>query len=277
MLLAVVLQLTAQETRALPPALGLANYAQTLEWLGAFAPALAGEVHDATAKPLTCSMLLDAPVRERQAQVVSGESYRVRLTTLTPALSGAVARQLNSNPPAHWPLHGCNFAVTGVVCDPQVDGLSGAVQPAEMAEQALLSAVAQPDTVMLDFLTPVAFRSAEMHVPLPLPGFVWGGLAARWNALFPAHSLDTGARQFAEEAVAISRFLLHSEKVALARGKAVIGATGWATYRAQTDDRYWLGVFNLLADFAFFAGVGVKTAMGCGQTMRRAALRGRGS
>jgi CRISPR-associated endoribonuclease Cas6 len=41
------------------------------------------------------------------------------------------------------------------------------------------------------------------------------------------------------------------------------------TYRALGADRYWLGVINLLADFAFYSGVGVQTTTGMGQVRRR--------
>lgn len=269
MLLAVILELTARRSCTLPPELGRANYAQMLAWLQGLDLQLSAAVHDAQAKPLTCSTLLDAPLQEGQVRVAAGRRYRVRLTTLTPELTRVVAKQLNSEPPESWSLHGCDFDVTGLVCDDQVDSLSGAAMPHEMATRALLGAGPPPPSLTLEFLSPVAFKSAEMHLPLPLPAFVWGSLAARWNALYPAEAVGGEVRRFAEEAIAVSSFHLHSEAALLSPAMLMIGAVGRATYRALTDDRYWLGVFNLLADFAFYAGVGVKTAVGCGQCRRR--------
>lgn len=271
MLLAVILELTAQRSCALPPGLGRANYAQALAWLRGLDAGLSAAVHDAQAKPLTCSTLLDAPVQDGQVQVAAGKQYRVRLTTLTPELTRVVARQLNVAPPGSWPLQGCGFDVTGIVCNDEVDALSGATMADDLAARAFLGGGSLPAAVTLEYLSPVAFKSADMHMPLPLPGLVWGSLAARWNALYPAHRIEEGARRFAEEAVALSYFRLNSEVAWLSPEMLVIGATGRATYSAMTDDRYWLGVFNLLADFAFYAGVGVKTAVGCGQCRRRQA------
>lgn len=43
-------------------------------------------------------------------------------------------------------------------------------------------------------------------------------------------------------------------------------------YTASEEDPYFLSVVHLLADFAFYAGVGVKTAMGFG-TCRRVGVK----
>jgi CRISPR-associated endoribonuclease Cas6 len=43
---------------------------------------------------------------------------------------------------------------------------------------------------------------------------------------------------------------------------------GQATYRALAGDRYWLGVMNMLAEFALYSGVGVQTATGMGQARK---------
>ncbi len=51
--------------------------------------------------------------------------------------------------------------------------------------------------------------------------------------------------------------------------------TGQASYVAVTYDRYWMSLLGLLADFAFFAGVGRLTTVGLGSVVawRTDALR----
>ncbi|MBX3015615.1 MAG: CRISPR system precrRNA processing endoribonuclease RAMP protein Cas6 [Caldilineaceae bacterium] len=39
-------------------------------------------------------------------------------------------------------------------------------------------------------------------------------------------------------------------------------------FGALGGDRYWLATLNMLADFAFYSGVGVKTTIGMGQAWR---------
>ena len=47
-----------------------------------------------------------------------------------------------------------------------------------------------------------------------------------------------------------------------------IGFTGRCGFTAFNDDRYWLGVIQLLTDYAFYAGIGYQTTMGMGQARR---------
>jgi CRISPR-associated endoribonuclease Cas6 len=47
-----------------------------------------------------------------------------------------------------------------------------------------------------------------------------------------------------------------------------IGFVGKCQYTALNRDRYWLGVIQLLTDFAFYAGIGYQTAVGMGQARR---------
>jgi CRISPR/Cas system endoribonuclease Cas6 (RAMP superfamily) len=48
----------------------------------------------------------------------------------------------------------------------------------------------------------------------------------------------------------------------------LIGGVGRATYTALGGDRYWLATMQMLADFALYSGVGVKTTIGLGQVRR---------
>ena len=75
-------------------------------------------------------------------------------------------------------------------------------------------------------------------------------------------------RRFGEEMVAISRYKLESRSVEGKQGGLRIGGVGQATYTALGGDRYWLGLLNMLADFALYSGVGMQTTTGMGQVRR---------
>ncbi|MEZ4642602.1 MAG: CRISPR system precrRNA processing endoribonuclease RAMP protein Cas6 [Chloroflexota bacterium] len=51
-----------------------------------------------------------------------------------------------------------------------------------------------------------------------------------------------------------------------------MGCVGWGDFVALQHDRYWNSVLNLLADFAFYSGVGYQTTVGLGQVRRKTAV-----
>ncbi|MEZ4726037.1 MAG: CRISPR system precrRNA processing endoribonuclease RAMP protein Cas6 [Caldilineaceae bacterium] len=106
-----------------------------------------------------------------------------------------------------------------------------------------------------------------MHIPLPLPTLLFGSLVERWNT-FSTVTLDPAMRDFSSEQIAISHYKLQSTPVEQKGGGLAIGGTGKVTYRALGGDRYWLALFQLLADFALYSGAGVKTTSGMGQVRR---------
>ena len=102
---------------------------------------------------------------------------------------------------------------------------------------------------------------------MPLPNLVFGSLVDRWNTFSPV-TLNPEVRRFAEEMVALSNYHLESAVVLQKGGAPLIGGIGRATYTALGGDRYWLAIMQMLADFALYSGVGVKTTIGMGQVRR---------
>ena len=81
-------------------------------------------------------------------------------------------------------------------------------------------------------------------------------------------ALPDEVRRFADECLAISQFRGHTRMLRGKDGGKQIGFVGEVTYRALNTDRYWLSLINVLADYAFFAGVGYGTTQGMGQCRR---------
>lgn len=159
--------------------------------------------------------------------------------------------------------------MVNVFCHPQRHPWSGSTTYEALAERHLLG---QPTTkrmneVTLEFASPTAFKSKELQVPLPLPNLVFGSLVDRWNR-FSNVELSEQVRAFGELAVEVNVFDLRSVPVEQKNKSVRVGAMGTVRYRALYEDRYWLGVYQLLADFALFSGVGVQTATGMGQVRR---------
>lgn len=274
MLISILLTLTPESPATLPADLGRAAQAETLARVGQVDPALAAAIHAGDGpKPLTCSGLVAAePSPEPRAPVDSmpvrpSSRYFVRVTGLVEPVSRALLAGLIEQPPAAWTLHGQPFRVLEAVCDPVRDPWAGQTSCEELAAHALQQSNRLPRAITLEFISPTAFKSQEMQMPLPLPGLVFGSLVERWNA-FSTVALDPDLRRFANERVAISRYRLESRPVPAKGGALRIGGVGQVTYAALDDDRYALAALNILADFALYSGVGVQTATGMGQCRR---------
>ncbi|MCB9139692.1 MAG: CRISPR system precrRNA processing endoribonuclease RAMP protein Cas6 [Caldilineaceae bacterium] len=268
MLFSIIFELTTDRPARLPPFLGRANHAQFLAWIGQIDPALARDLHEADQlRPITCSSLQHARLDGDMLRVRAGETYAVRITSLHPDLSARLDQWLRIRPPTEWPLHNHAFAVTAIYCDADRHAWSGLTTYEETASVHLLGRTQPERKLAFELASPTAFKSQGMHLPVPLPGLLFGSLLDRWNAFSPVE-LPVDLRAYAETAVAVSYYRLQTERVSYKRQSVLIGATGRITYTALDTDRYWLAALNVLADFALYCGVGIKTTVGLGQVRR---------
>ncbi len=160
-----------------------------------------------------------------------------------------------------------------------------------------------PATVALEFLTPTAFarsysfpggKKREYETAFPLPRQVFGNLVERWAAHHgaPPRELEAllgavdacrseAVRAFFDQAVIPGRWQGETQRVDLrpwhkyqaahhggrkdqeARQKT--GFVGRCQYRPCERHAGLQRLLGLLADFAFYAGVGIETGNGMGQ------------
>lgn len=148
--------------------------------------------------------------------------------------------------------------------------LSGHILPADLVRRWSSSQPAISERVTFNFLSPTAFsrgRGELRSVTLfPAPDLVFRSLVETWNAyVWPLPEPDVAAL------LATVRERTHDIRTAapvrLSEHK-LTGFVGRCTYSclpaAPESARRLL---HLLADFAFFAGVGMKRTMGMGQTV----------
>jgi len=268
MLISIVLTLESDTPATLPGHVGRANYAAALARLNQMDPALGGRIHGGDGpKPITCSGILNGRSNRDGMEIVPGQPYYLRISGLTGEVSQTLAAGLLADRPLLWELDHHPFRVTGTTADSAVDGWAGQSSYESLAAHQMLQGGQPQNTATLDFVSPTAFKSGGMQVPIPLPDLVFGSLVERWNAFSPV-VLSPEVRRFGAEMVAISRYRLESRPVAQKNQALRIGGQGQVTYRALGGDRYWLGTLQMLADFALYSGVGVQTATGMGQVRR---------
>ncbi len=264
-LLAAVIHL--KPSRPLPAWSGRAAQAWFLDNVRRADPALArvlhGDPHDARGqerRPYTISVSQDQP----------GQTW-LRITSFSPVLTAFLEGTFL--PSLHDPI-----TLTGI--DIEIAGIATSGHPwagrsdyEQIARQAFdLSANADHLRPAFQFATPTAFRHNGLLIPLPLPEMVYGSLIRAWDSFSPV-GLPVRLNDFLAQAVAIARHRLMTHTVRLGKDEQYVGFTGSVEYALLAENsglsedafRQRVQTLALLTDFAFYTGVGIRTAVGMGQ------------
>jgi CRISPR-associated endoribonuclease Cas6 len=254
----VVIELASADIGEIPPTLSRALHALVLNWLTAANPSVAEAVHATQNSPLTISGLLG---NRRQGGVRLGDHFYFRIglldgSLIEPLMQGFELSETQSLVLANFP-----FVLRNLYSLPGTHQLAGA------ADYALLFNPPQVLTeIELHFLSATSFKQNQQIQTFPLPELVFNSLHRRWNIFAPdQYHLPACTWDAVVTAYDLKTYALKME------GGAEIGAQGWVSYRFNNTEMARMA--TILANFAFFAGVGRKTAMGMGQT-QLATLRG---
>ena len=106
---------------------------------------------------------------------------------------------------------------------------------------------------------------------MPLPRLVMEGLVRKWNTVSPIE-VPPDANHYTEAGMAIAKYKLQTEAAFLGKNRILPGFVGTCRFALRLKDPYWMRLFHMLADFAFYAGMGKNTVMGLGQ-VRNVSLR----
>ncbi len=266
-LTSLVLTLEAKQPLSLPPFLGRASHGALLRFVAEEDRGLAERLHAPDERrPFTCSTLWGGRRRGQSLVLEPGESAFLRYTGLSEEMSRQLER-MAERPPHHIEIEGNPLAVRQATLDPADHPWAGRTSYEELASRRLLPGGPLASRVELEFASPTAFRSGGRTLPVPLPDLVFSSLVEKWNSFAPV-TVSEEVRRFAAECLAISRYRLSTQAVA-GKGESVqIGFVGRCRYAVLNRDRYWLSLIHLLADYAFYAGVGYQTTVGMGQARR---------
>lgn len=244
-------------------------------------PYLAAQVHDHAhaAKPYATSGLLTPgstdPVLGR---VQRGQLVWLRLTGLQRAVTLALS-EVAAQPPATIELDRDRWEVEGVTCQAADHPWAGSESYLALAyahQQAL-----PPRAIRLRFNSPTAFHSSGLNVPLPVTNLVFASLWRRWEEL-SGLQLPEDLAPFIDYFVALSRHDIASTSLSFKRGSKQVGFVGEATFAIMRSSNNLKRADPALADhltaqhanlsravgmlaaFAFYGGVGIKTTQGMG-------------
>ncbi|BAZ54303.1 CRISPR-associated protein Cas6 (plasmid) [Nostoc sp. NIES-4103] len=117
----------------------------------------------------------------------------------------------------------------------------------------------------LQFITPTAFAQGETKLPLPVPALIFRSWLERWNHFAPVYLGGDELIAYLSNAVILKNHKIQTRSFQLQRG-FVNGFVGDVTLQVFTRaDPLLANVANLLVQYAWFAGTGMKTRLGMGQ------------
>jgi CRISPR-associated endoribonuclease Cas6 len=170
------------------------------------------------------------------------------------------------------------FAIRRWFYDPRDHPWAGAISSEALGEAAWQACETDPDRVRIRFHTPTTFELASDSswgnwMPLPFPKLVFGSLRSRVARFCPELGEPPGPADLIEGRVALGRFRIESHILHfLRRDRRRVGFTGECEFLLDRDlaikERLWL---HLLANFAFYSGIGAATSWGMGQARREPA------
>lgn len=223
-------------------------------------PALSERLHaDSASKPYTLAIRRNSP---DTAQMRISLMHADLFATLTHALLQQMSRPTLR-------LGTTAVRMGDVAGTPELSPWAGFSSFAELATAA------RPErTLTLQFVTPTAVGKgsdaqgrARVWL-LPTPDAMFGSLMRRWNELVtdPALRIDPALVEYAADTTLISQHRIST--ISVRRGEAEQkGFVGACTYLLPGDDEA-AQTLTLLADAAFYLGIGMKTGRGHGMARR---------
>jgi CRISPR-associated endoribonuclease Cas6 len=303
-LYSLLLKLRPLQQGTLMPFSGEFVHAALLNWLRSGAPDVAAWLHEGSKRRLfTCSSLQFpwpiARMREAERNNVHlpldpEKTYPVRVTLLLgelfPLLYEALTRYNSTTSrgqkPPFMQLGKQVFSLEEVVAEPgDTSGWAGCTSFGKLVDGARTLRLGRVETLELEFASLTTFHRTskrsqgygEYHALLPMPQYLFSGLARRWQELAPPELEGMVQRELVEryvenEGMVISDYVLQPHQVCFAH-HTQRGFVGRCKYELRGPDEAPTAEDSLtvrqqillLARLAFYSGIGWKTAMGMGQ------------
>jgi len=186
----------------------------------------------------------------------SDEFYQLSLSGLQESASKAIAA-LDLSPKLEF--LGASFEV----CDRHDE-----ITSYEALYQTLIAAEPEPvKRFDLQFLTPTAFAQDRTFLPLPVPTLMFRSWLERWNHFAPVYLGSDELIGYLGGAIALGYHKIQTHTFRIHQGQTT-GFRGDITLKVLGHtDPLLANVANLLIHYAPFAGTGIKTRLGMGQTL----------
>lgn len=276
-LYAVVLRLAAIQRGAVPPDHGDQARAALFDVIERGDLALAQRLHDSNVhKPYTVSLLQGGKrAADRSQNFGDGDSAEWRFTLLQePAFEALLRRYLLSHDLPHVRIGAVEFAVVDAFLSGKSHPNSGHVGVEELQSRWECIPEMLPKSFTLDFLAPTTFSlgtdaetGQRLWRTLPYPRTLFSALRKKW-ATFGGGDPGDAFDSWVEKYVDAEPVGLETRKT-IVEGRPIVGFMGRVRFHLHGVPRWW-PLAHLLADLAFWTGVGYQTTRGMGQVRRSA-------
>ncbi|ACK68977.1 conserved hypothetical protein [Gloeothece citriformis PCC 7424] len=218
----------------LPPTIGRAIHALFFKWLAQGNSALAEQLHQQDIVPFTLS-----------SRPLSPYKIQIKITLLQSILLSPLLWGISQN-------LGGELLIAGVSC-----WLERQIVILASTTYEKLAQVPTQNSITLQFLSPTSFKQQKQIQLFPSLKLVFDSLLKKWNYFAPQ------TYQFAsiEWEEFVSAFDLKTLALKL-EGGTELGTQGWIKYSFSNPEQ--ARIASILAQFAFYAGIGRKTTMGMG-------------
>ncbi len=274
-LYAIVLRLAALRPGAIPVDHGDQARAALLNLIRMGDQTLSQTLHDDNApKPYTIS-LIDGGRRgrDRALNFNTGDSADWRFTLLcVPAFEALLRRYILSRELPHVRIGAVEFQIVDAFASGSHPD-SGSITLLALHDRWNQSPEILPHIITLDFRSPTAFNLGQDHATgdyhirsTPDARTLFSTLRKRWIKLggaAPGDEFD----QWVSDQIEIQPLNLRTQTVYVER-RPISGFFGQVNFIAFGTELRWLPVLHLLADLAFWTGVGYQTPRGMGQVRR---------
>lgn len=281
-LYSTVVMLVATQGGTMPATQGRLAQAAFLDIIRGVDPDLAEALHvKHQRRPYTVSPLQKAggPIRNGQITIRSGQAVWLRFTLLGSDLFATFLRHfLTPMSARQFPtlrLGTLDFALGDILTTPGSHEWANYTTLEDLCQRWPAVPDKSAQRITLNFASPTVFSRnsdkdgmGKFMEPWPSPPMLFGSLAARWNDFMPMPVDKQAVRDYATETVVVGHYQMEARTYRY-WGNPQIGAVGQVTYLLKDKrDADMIRTLNLLADYAFYSGVGYKTAMGMGQVRR---------
>lgn len=303
-LYALQLKLRPLERGTIMPFSGELVHAAWLDWIGKAAPDVAAWLHDGNKRRLfTCSSLQFPlpPARVQQAECDNvhlpldpEKTYTVRVTLLLGELFALFYNslmhfnmiELGAKKQPFMQIGKQTFLLEQVIADAEdACGWTGFTSFVNLLEAAKMLKPSKVEPLELEFASLTTFNRGDAksraygnhYARLPLPQYVFPGLARRWQELAPPELVNVVQKErieqyIQENGMVIDDYVLKTHRVSFINHPQR-GFIGACKYHLRGPDEATTSEMPLtvrqqillLAQMAFYSGVGYKTAMGMGQ------------
>lgn len=269
---AIVVNLIATHDGRVPLTQGALAHAAFFDLVAAVDPTLAEYFHGQNARqPFSVSPLRDLPNAPdaNGYRLRAGDHTALRLTLLDPDLFVAfLQRLLAAGPGLRLRIGDVIFAVESALGTPGSHpwagySTAGALRKEARVEPRIRMQFASPTAISLGS----AGAAKQRMVLIPIPQYVFASLRGAWNRL-TGDDIPIGFEAWVADCVFVREVRHWQTAVYQLKRGTYPGGFGDVIFEALDQPPTFLRLLNLLADFAFYSGVGTKTTMGMGQARR---------